>query len=68
MSESQRYIEDGESVHFVKTGSLHHRSFINTYRGMSIPQARRKMKSLWASRSLQNEMIHYLKEKCHVRS
>jgi hypothetical protein len=58
-----RFIEEGDSVIFQKVGGRHHISFVETYRGLSIPSARRKMKSLWAGHSLQNEMIHYLKTK-----
>lgn len=58
-----RFIEEGNSVIFPKVGARHHISFVETYRGLSIPGARRKMKSLWAGHSLQNEMIHYLKSK-----
>ncbi len=58
-----RFIEDGNSVIFPKSGVRHHVSFVNTYKGLTIPQARRKMKSLWAGHSLQNDMIHYLKSK-----
>ena len=58
-----RFIEEGDSVIFPKVRARHHISFVETYRGLSIPGARRKMKGLWAGHSLQNEMIHYLKTK-----
>lgn len=60
---TERYIETDVDVFFPKTNTRHHKSFIETYRGMSVSQARRKMKQLWAGRSSQNEMIHYLKQK-----
>ena len=62
-SDPPRFIEDGNSVIFPRNNARHHLSFINTYTGLTIPKARRKMKSLWAGRSLQNDMIHYLKSK-----
>ncbi len=61
--EPPRFIEEGNSVIFPGNKARHHISFINTYKGLTIPQARRKMKTLWAGRSMQNEMIHYLKSK-----
>jgi len=63
----ERFIEEGNTVFFPKNNARHHVSFINTYRGMTLMQARRKMKSLWAGHSLQNEMIHYLKYKKALR-
>lgn len=56
-----RFIEEGDEIIFPKNKSRHHISFVKTYTGLTIPQARRKMKTLWAWRSLQNDMIHYLK-------
>jgi hypothetical protein len=61
-----RYIETDTDVYFPKVNARHHISFVKTYRKMTIPQARRKMRALWAGKSLQNEMIHYLKEKGYI--
>lgn len=58
-----RFIEDGNSVVFPKYNRRAHVNFQNTYRGMTYSQARRKMRSLWNEHGLQDDMIHYLKEK-----
>ena len=63
MNEKSRFIEEGDTIIFIKINQRMHKSFAATYTGLTIPQARRKMKKLWATRSVQNEMIHYLKEK-----
>jgi ASC-1-like (ASCH) protein len=64
--DDHRFIEEGDSVYFPKNKARHHISFVKTYQGMTIIQARRKMKSLWAGHSLQDEMLHYLRTKKHV--
>jgi hypothetical protein len=61
--EEHRFVEEGDTIYFPKNNARHHISFAATYKGMNIPQARRKMKSLWAGHSLQDEMIHYLRTK-----
>lgn len=66
MRSDHRFVEEGVSVCFPKNNARHHVSFAKTYKGMTIPQARRKMRSLWAGHSLQDEMIHYLREKKHI--
>jgi hypothetical protein len=38
-----------------------HKSFVNTYKGMTKIQARRKLKEYY-TRSAQNRIIHYLSE------
>ena len=55
-----RFIEEGNSVIFPRNKARHHISFVNTYRGMTIPEARRKMR-FFQGHSMQNDMIHYLK-------
>ena len=66
-SDPPRFIEEGNSVIFPRNRARHHILFAEKYRGMSIPEARRKMRRLWAGHSLQNDMIHYLRAKNLLR-
>ena len=57
----ERYRHIGDSVLFLKHGFVFHKSFRKTYSGMTIPQARFKMRKRY-THSQQDELIHYLKE------
>lgn len=54
-------IENGNNVIFPQ-GFVFYKGFINTYRGMTVIQARRKLKFSY-HRSMQDEIIRYLKQK-----
>lgn len=58
-----RFIETDVDVYFPKHGRRHHKCFVKPYCGLTIPQARRKMKASWYVHSFQDEVIHYLKQK-----
>ena len=57
----ERYREIDKSVLFLKHGFIFHKLFRRTYAGMTIPQARAKMRKRY-THSQQDEIIHYLKE------
>ncbi len=60
---NERFIETDIDVYFPKHGRRHHVRFVLPYRGLTIPQARRKMKQAWYSHSFQDDVVHYLKQK-----
>jgi hypothetical protein len=57
--------ENGNSIIF-PVGLCFHKSFIKTYNGLSIINTRRKLK-VWYTKSQQNQIIHYLKDKNIIR-
>ena len=61
-----RFIEEGNSIIFPMVNCRVHVSWKDKFEGMTIPQARRKIKR-FQSRKAQNEMIHYLKVKNIIR-
>ena len=63
----ERFFEVGDSVFFPKVDRCVHKSFYKKYVGMTIPEARRKMRTIWNTQSHQDEMIHYLKHKRLLR-
>ena len=62
---ADRYYETETSVFFVKTGMVFHKSFSHKYKGLSIVQARRVL-GQYFTRSQQDEILHYLKDKHHI--
>lgn len=63
----ERFIEEGDSIFFPRVGRCVHKDFWKKYEGMTIPEARRKMRTIWNTQSSQDEMIHYLKHKKAIR-
>jgi hypothetical protein len=63
LTQNDRFAETENSVYFFKTGRFSHKSFVNTYRGMTTSQVRRKCKTLCNAKRQQREIIHYLREK-----
>lgn len=53
--------EDNNNVVF-PGGYVFHKCFVNAYKGMYIVQVRRKLK-VYYTKSMQNTIIHYLKDK-----
>lgn len=58
----KRYDESETSVFFHKVGVVFHKSFSNRFSGLTIPQARSKLRKSFGH-SIQDEVIHYLKDK-----
>jgi hypothetical protein len=54
-------IENGNNVIFPQE-FIFYKGFVNTYKGMTVIQARRKLKNYY-HRSMQDEIIRYLKQK-----
>lgn len=61
-----RFIEEGSTIIFPIANCRVHVSWKDKFQGMTIPQARRKIKR-FQSHKAQNEMIHYLKVKNIIR-
>jgi hypothetical protein len=59
---TDRYTETDTSVFFKKTGFVFHRSFARKYYGKNVISAR-QVAQKWHTRSQQDEIIHYLKDK-----
>lgn len=62
-----RYYIEGNNVFFPKHGFVFHYSFAEAYRNYSTIEARRKLKKHY-TKSQQNDIIHYLKEKKYIIS
>ena len=57
-----RFIEEGSMIIFPMANCRVHVSWKDKFQGMTVPQARRKIKRFQSKRA-QDEMIHYLKVK-----
>ena len=53
--------EIGNNIIF-PSGHIFHKSFVKTYKGMNVIQARRKLK-IYYHKHMQDVILHYLKEK-----
>jgi len=62
----ERFYETDKSIVFPKLQFCFHKSFVKTFKGKTIIQARRVLK-MYYTRSQQDEIIHYLKIKNIIR-
>jgi len=62
IEERSIFIEEGQSVFFPRVGLCFHKSFSDKFKGLTFPQARRKLKKSF-THSQQDHIMHYLKQK-----
>jgi hypothetical protein len=62
-----RFTEEGSMIIFPMANCRVHVSWKDKFAGLTIPEARRKMKRFQSKRA-QNEMIHYLKVKGIIKN
>jgi hypothetical protein len=62
-----RFIEEGNMIIFPMANCRVYITWKDKFEGMTIPQARRKIKRFQSHRA-QNEMIHYLKVKGIIKN
>jgi len=62
---SEEWVEKGVYVIFPAHGWVKHKIFVETYKGLSYAQARRKMNRLGFTKGEQRTIIRYLKSIGH---
>lgn len=62
-----RFIEQGDSVIFPRSGFCFHKSFVKRFKGMTFIRAKQKMKHQF-THAQKDDIVHYLKAKGIVKN
>lgn len=62
-----RYYKSGNSIVFTKFAMIFYHSFGETYKGLDLIQARRKLKKIGYTHGPQDEILHYLKQERYIK-
>jgi len=62
-----RYYKSGNSIVFTKFAMIFYHSFGETYRDLTLIQARGKLKKVGYTHGPQDEILHYLKQEKYIK-
>lgn len=62
-----RYYKSGNSIVFTKFAMNFYHKFSETYQGLSLIEARRKLKKIGYTHGAQDEILHYLKQEKYIK-
>ena len=62
-----RYYKSGNSIVFTKFAMNFYHKFSETYQGLDLIEARRKLKKIGYTHGAQDEILHYLKQEKYIK-